>query len=65
MYDEQNARELDGVLLFGDDLVGYSAGFLLGKSWKLIEIGPGDLEELEETFEAFIRRRLEWALEQQ
>lgn len=65
IYDEQTAKELEGVLLFGDDFSGYNAGFLPREGWRLVEIGPGGLTRLEKKFETFIRRRFVLAMEQE
>lgn len=61
VYDRETAREYEGVLLFGDDFCGYNAGFVTTEGWRLVEIGPGGLESLDQTFETFIRERFEWA----
>lgn len=59
IFDELTAKQLDGVLFFGDDFNGYCGGFLTTNGWKLIEDdGSCDLYMPEKTFEEFIRDKI-------
>ena len=52
-----------GVLLFGDDFNGYAAGVRLADRL-VVELTPdGQLEEVGQDFETFIRRKIAVALE--
>lgn len=42
IYDAQSATALDGILLFGDDMQGYCAGFDTDNAWEVVEIDPLD-----------------------
>lgn len=59
IFDEATAKELEGIMFFGDDFNGYCGGFLTNENWKLVEVGSScDLYELEMTFEEFIREKI-------
>jgi hypothetical protein len=51
-------RGLERVVLFGDDMSGYCAGFDIA-TWKVVEVDPTNMvaEPVAESFEAFIRNR--------
>lgn len=57
IFDEETAEELKDILFFGDDFNGYCTGFLTTKNWKLVEVN-GSINELEVSFESFIKRKL-------
>lgn len=50
---------LEHVVLFGDDLQGFCAGFDTA-SWEVVEIDPTNMElsQVADSFEQFIRNRL-------
>ena len=55
IYDPINAKELDGILLFGDDYSGYCEGFMKKDNWQLVEIDDFQVVDyLNITFEEFI-----------
>jgi hypothetical protein len=56
IYDPIRAKDLDGILLFGDDYSGYCAGFVKKDSWQLVEIDDFQgVDYLNITFEEFVR----------
>lgn len=56
IYDPISAKELDGILLFGDDFAGYCVGFMKKDKWQLVEIDDfHGVDYLNITFEEFIR----------
>jgi hypothetical protein len=60
IYDPVTASDLSHILFFGDDLMGYCAGFDTSKSWNVVEVQPVDMsaEEVGQTFEEFIREQI-------
>ncbi len=61
IYDEVTAEELQGVLLFGDDMQGYCSGFATKEDWIIVEIDPTDMSCIEsfQSFADFVRDRLQ------
>jgi len=51
--------DLDGVLLFGDDLMGFNNGFRVS-DWSVVEVDPTSKEifDIATSFDVFIRRRI-------
>ena len=66
IFDIETARSLEGVVLFGDDFAGWSAGFDTRHDWRIIGIDSTDLQvepEREQTILGFLHARLndmEW-----
>lgn len=60
IYDQETAEELDGILLFGDDMQGYCNGFDTKRNWCIVEIDPTNMsyEKTHENFSDFIRSKL-------
>jgi hypothetical protein len=54
------SKELQAVLLFGDDFQGYSFGFAPSNKWRIVEVDPidGSVAVVAESFEEFVRRDL-------
>lgn len=51
--------ELEHLVLFGDDMQGYCAGFDT-RTWQVVEVDPTTMElnPVADTFEQFIRQRI-------
>jgi len=60
IYDDETADDLNGILIFGDDMQGYCSGFDIRKNWVIVEIDPTDMsyEQTHNSFEEFIRNKL-------
>jgi hypothetical protein len=59
IFDAETAKELEELLLFGDDFSGYCGCFLTTEDWTLIEEdGSCEFYEPEMTFEGFIREKI-------
>jgi hypothetical protein len=59
-FDARSAACLDGLLFFGDDFSGYSAGFDARRGWVVVEVDSTNLSrnEVAATFDEFVRGRL-------
>ena len=57
IYDPESAASLGTILLFGDDLQGYCAGFYPEHDWAVFEVEPTDVSVnmVAKTFEEFIK----------
>lgn len=57
IYDAESAASLGTILLFGDGLQGYCAGFYPEDDWAVFEVEPTDMsvDMVAKTFEEFIR----------
>lgn len=59
IFDAETAKELEGLLLFGDDFSGYCGCFMTTEDWTLIEEdGSCEFYKPEMTFEDFIREKI-------
>jgi hypothetical protein len=56
IYDPETADALGNILLFGDDLQGYCAGFYPEADWAVFEVEPTDMSVnmVGKTFEEFV-----------
>lgn len=59
-FDAASAARLNGLVFFGDDFSGYSAGFDTRRGWVVVEVDSTDMSrnEVASTFEEFVRGRL-------
>ncbi|UVL63545.1 SMI1/KNR4 family protein [Pseudomonas sp. B21-032] len=55
IYDADSATALEGILLFGDDMQGYCAGF--DTAWQVVEIDPldGQAHVVAASFQEYLR----------
>lgn len=62
-YGVEFASQLDGILLFGDDMQGYCYGFR-APDMKIVEVDPNNksLRVVADKFEDFVRKRVNQAL---
>ena len=60
VYDEDDERPLDGILLFGDDMQGYCSGFDTNNGWVVVDIDPVSREahQVADSFSEYIREML-------
>ncbi len=57
IYDADSATALEGILLFGDDMQGYCAGFDTDNAWQVVEIDPldGQAHVVAASFQEYLR----------
>nr|NLU60066.1 SMI1/KNR4 family protein [Pseudomonas sp. BIGb0427] len=57
IYDADSATALEGILLFGDDMRGYCAGFDTDNAWQVVEIDPldGQAHVVAASFQEYLR----------
>jgi hypothetical protein len=61
IFDIETARSFEGVVLFGDNFAGWSAGFDTRHDWRIVGIDSTDLQveaQREQTFLGFVHARL-------
>lgn len=52
IYDETTAKDLNSILIFGDDMQGFCSGFDTENGWVVVEIDPADMS-CKKTFDRF------------
>lgn len=60
IYDADTAEAIGDILIFGDDMQGYCAGFAIDSGYAVVEIDPTNSSyiKIADTFSAFIRDKL-------
>lgn len=60
IYDADTADDLQGILIFGDDMQGNCYGFKPSNEWSIVEIDSSDmnLHKVSDCFSEFIRGKV-------